>query len=106
LSIFGISFVCFLKGTRLGPRLHHVQKVHLHQGPRGARQAQGLRPHSITTVSIRASVKAFGPFGDFVEKETENEMIYLGGGAGTARTSRNSQTEVLSNPPNARDMMF
>ena len=49
-------------------------------------------------------MKAFGPFGDFVVKEIENEMIYLGGGAGMA--SRNSQTEVLSNPPNARDMMF
>ncbi len=61
-----------------------MQKVHLHQGLRGARQAQGLRPHSITTVSIRASLKAFGPFDDFVVKETGNEMIYLGGGADMA----------------------
>ena len=29
-------------------------------------------------------MKAFGPFGDFVVKETKNEMIYLGGGAGMA----------------------
>ena len=25
-------------------------------------------------------MKAFGPFGDFVVKEIENEMIYIGGG--------------------------
>ena len=79
------EFICLvLKRGMARPRVHHVQKAHLLQRPRGARPAQCLRLYSITTVSIRASVKAFGPFGEFVVKETENEMIYLDGGSGMA----------------------
>ena len=29
-------------------------------------------------------VKVFGPFGEFFAKETENEMVFIGGGAGMA----------------------
>ena len=29
-------------------------------------------------------VKVFGPFGEFFARETENEMVFIGGGAGMA----------------------
>ena len=33
-------------------------------------------------------VKVYGPFGDFFAKDTEAEMVFIGGGAGMAPTSR------------------
>ena len=29
-------------------------------------------------------VKVFGPFGEFFARETDNEMVFIGGGAGMA----------------------
>jgi MocE subfamily Rieske [2Fe-2S] domain protein len=52
--------------------------------PRGQDCKAGVGSSYIWNLKPGDTVKAFGPFGDFLVKETESEMIYLGGGAGMA----------------------
>ncbi|MBK1878744.1 NADH:ubiquinone reductase (Na(+)-transporting) subunit F [Pelagicoccus mobilis] len=52
--------------------------------PRGQECSAGAGSTYIHSLKPGDSVTAIGPFGDFHIKETQKEMIYLGGGAGMA----------------------
>jgi Na(+)-translocating NADH:ubiquinone oxidoreductase F subunit len=52
--------------------------------PRGLDCDAGIGSTYVHDLKVGASVSAIGAFGDFLIKETEQEMVYLGGGAGMA----------------------
>ena len=54
-------------------RLHHVSLMHLQVK---CLYIWSLKPGDKVTIS--------GPFGEFFAKETDNEMVFIGGGAGMA----------------------
>jgi len=51
-------------------------------------RSSGIAPGKMSsyTFSLKPgdTVKVYGPFGDFFAKETDNEMVFIGGGAGMA----------------------
>jgi len=52
--------------------------------PRGLDCAAGTGSSYVHSLKPGDTVTAIGPFGDFLIKETDQEMVYLGGGAGMA----------------------
>jgi MocE subfamily Rieske [2Fe-2S] domain protein len=58
--------------------------VRISTPPRGQDCNAGIGSSYVWSLKPGDEVKAVGPFGDFLIKETENEMVYLGGGAGMA----------------------
>jgi len=52
--------------------------------PRGLDCAGGTGSSYVHSLKPGDTVTAIGPFGDFLIKETDKEMVYLGGGAGMA----------------------
>lgn len=52
--------------------------------PEGLNCSAGVGSSYVFNLKAGDSVKAFGPFGDFHIKESEKEMVYIGGGAGMA----------------------
>ena len=52
--------------------------------PRGLDCPAGVGSSYVHNLRAGDAVTAIGPFGDFLIKDTGNEMVYLGGGAGMA----------------------
>ena len=52
--------------------------------PPGSDVPPGMMSSYLFTLKPGAKLTIFGPFGDFFARETENEMIFIGGGAGMA----------------------
>lgn len=52
--------------------------------PPGTNFPPGLMSSYLFTLKAGDKVTIFGPFGEFFAKETDNEMIFIGGGAGMA----------------------
>jgi Na(+)-translocating NADH:ubiquinone oxidoreductase F subunit len=52
--------------------------------PRGQACPAGVGSSYVWSLAPGDTVELFGPFGDFLIKKTDAEMIYLGGGAGMA----------------------
>ena len=52
--------------------------------PPGSDFPPGVMSSYIFSLKPGDKVKVFGPFGEFFAKETENEMVFIGGGAGMA----------------------
>ena len=52
--------------------------------PPGSDFPPGVMSSYVFSLKPGDKVKVFGPFGEFFAKETENEMVFIGGGAGMA----------------------
>lgn len=52
--------------------------------PRGLDCSAGVGSSHVHSLKPGDTVTAIGPFGDFLIKDTEKEMVYIGGGAGMA----------------------
>ena len=52
--------------------------------PPGSNYPPGLLSSWVFGLKPGDKVKVFGPFGDFFAKQTDNEMVFVGGGAGMA----------------------
>ena len=52
--------------------------------PPGSDFPPGLMSSWVFNLKAGDKVKVFGPFGEFFAKETDNEMVFVGGGAGMA----------------------
>ena len=55
-----------------------------HPPPRGPDVPPGKMSSYIFSLKPGDKVTVFGPYGDFFARETDNEMIFIGGGAGMA----------------------
>ncbi len=60
--------------------------------PPGRQCGAGVGSSYVFNLKPGDRVRAFGPFGDFHIKHTENEMVYIGGGSGMAPLRRTSRT--------------
>ncbi|NRA19281.1 MAG: NADH:ubiquinone reductase (Na(+)-transporting) subunit F [Oceanospirillaceae bacterium] len=58
--------------------------IRLATPPQGAKVAYGIGSSYLFSLKPGDQVSAHGPFGDFHIRETNKEMIYIGGGAGMA----------------------
>ena len=52
--------------------------------PPGSDVPPGLMSSWVFNLKKGDKVRVFGPFGEFFAKETDNEMVFVGGGAGMA----------------------
>ena len=52
--------------------------------PPGTELPPGQMSSTLSTLSPVTRSRSFGPFGEFFAKESENEMVFIGGGAGMA----------------------
>ena len=58
--------------------------IRVESPPPGADFPPGVMSSYVFSLKPGDKVKVFGPFGEFFAKETENEMVFIGGGAGMA----------------------
>ncbi len=61
-----------------------ILNVRIATPPRGTKYQPGLGSSYIFNLKPGDEVEISGPYGEFLIKETDNEMLYLGGGAGMA----------------------
>ena len=52
--------------------------------PPGTDFPPGIMSSYVFSLKPGDKVKVFGPFGEFFARETDNEMVFIGGGAGMA----------------------
>ena len=80
------SPVCRNYSLATNPSLHRELKfnIRIATPPRGQDCDAGVGSTYAHSLRAGDSVKLLGPFGDFMIKNTDKEMIYLGGGAGMA----------------------
>ena len=62
--------------------------------PPGTSFMPGLMSSYVFNLKPGDTIKVFGPFGDFFVKDTDNEMVFIGGGAGMAPLRSNIFDQV------------
>jgi len=71
--------------THPGDPAGHLRfNVRIANPPRGLDASAGIGSSYIHSLKAGDTITGTGPFGEFLIKETEKEMVYLGGGAGMA----------------------
>jgi MocE subfamily Rieske [2Fe-2S] domain protein len=80
------SLVCRNYSLATNPSVHGQLKfnIRIATPPRGQDCDAGVGSTYAHSLGAGDTVKMIGPFGDFLIKDTDKEMIYLGGGAGMA----------------------